>query len=60
MTNKEVKQVMNSFKTEVAGELGIDLKNPNLTAKEAGRVGGEMVKRVFESYKHTHTQNNMK
>lgn len=60
MTNKEVKQVMNSFKTEVAGELGIDLKNPNLTAKEAGRVGGEMVKRVFESYKQTHTPNNMK
>ena len=51
MANKEVKQAMDAFKTEVASELGIDLKKPNLTAKEAGKVGGEMVKRVFDSYK---------
>lgn len=48
--NKETKQLLNNFKTEVASELGIDLNKPNLTAREAGSVGGEMVKRMIKSY----------
>ena len=44
----EAKQAMDKFKTEVASELGIDLKSENLTAKDAGRVGGEMVKKLIE------------
>ena len=52
MNNKETKKVLNNFKTEVASELGIDLKKSNLTAKEAGTVGGEMVKRMVESYQN--------
>ena len=42
------KNAMNKFKTEVAKELGIDLKADNLTAKDAGRVGGQMTKRLIE------------
>ena len=40
-----------SFKTEVASELGISLKegyNGDLTSKEAGSIGGEMVRRMIK------------
>lgn len=45
------KDSLKRFKNEVASELGVDLKNANLTAKEAGSVGGEMVKRMIENEK---------
>lgn len=50
----KAKNAMDKFKTEVASELGIDLKSENLTAKDAGRVGGQMVKRLIEK-----AENNM-
>lgn len=50
MSNSNTKRVLNNFKTEVASELGIDLKKENLTSREAGKVGGEMVKRMVKSY----------
>lgn len=40
-----------NLKTEIANELGIDLKKDNITAKEAGQVGGEMTKRLVEEGK---------
>ena len=49
----EAKAAMDRFKTEVASELGVNLKegyNGDLTSKEAGSVGGEMVKRMVEQY----------
>ena len=52
MANKGTKQARNDFKTEIASELGIDLKKENLTTKEAGKVGGEMVRRMVESYEN--------
>lgn len=42
------------MKMEVATELGVDLKSENLTAKDAGRVGGEIVRRLVEQ-----AENNM-
>ena len=45
----EAKAAMNRFKTEVASELGVNLKegyNGDLTSKEAGSIGGEMVRRM--------------
>ena len=42
---------MNAMKYEIANEIGIDLKkgyNGELTSKEAGYVGGYMVKRMIE------------
>ena len=45
------KDSLKRFKNEVASELGVDLKKSNLTAKEAGSVGGEMVKRMIENEK---------
>ena len=43
----QAKDAMDKFKTEVARELGVDLKSANLTAKDAGKVGGTMVKRMI-------------
>ena len=44
----EAKNALDNFKMEVAHELGVDLKSENLTAKDAGRVGGQMVKQMIE------------
>ena len=47
----EAKAAMNRFKTEVASELGVNLKegyNGDLTSKEAGSIGGEMVRRMIK------------
>ncbi len=47
----EAKDAMNRFKTEVASELGVNLKagyNGDLTSKEAGSIGGEMVRRMIK------------
>lgn len=40
-----VQQMYEDFKNETAKELGIDLKSPNLTAKDAGKVGAQMMKK---------------
>ena len=47
----EAKEAMDRFKTEVASELGVNLKegyNGDLTSKEAGSIGGEMVRRMIK------------
>ncbi|MBR4210983.1 MAG: alpha/beta-type small acid-soluble spore protein [Oscillibacter sp.] len=44
---------MDRFKMEAAAEVGVDLKdgyNGDLTSREAGSVGGQMVKKMVESY----------
>ncbi len=55
-TNKmevpESKSAMDKLKTEVASELGVNLKNGyngDLTSREAGSVGGEMVRRMIKN-----------
>ncbi len=48
---KQAKDGLNSLKFEVARELGVDLKqgyNGNLTSKDAGNIGGNMVKKLIE------------
>lgn len=49
----EAKQAMYNMKHEVANELGINLKqgyNGDLTSRQAGSIGGQMVKKMIESY----------
>lgn len=49
MTNKQAKAALNKFKYEVANEIGVNLKegyNGDLTSKQAGSIGGEMVKKM--------------
>ncbi|MCI8337601.1 MAG: alpha/beta-type small acid-soluble spore protein [Lachnospiraceae bacterium] len=47
----EAKDAMDKFKMEVANELGVPLKNGyngELTSKQAGSVGGEMVRQMIK------------
>jgi len=48
----EAKNGLSKFKTEVANELGVPFTdyNGNLSSKQCGSVGGEMVKKMVESY----------
>lgn len=42
-------ETLNKFKTEIASELHVDLKNgAENTSRDNGHVGGEMVKRMVE------------
>jgi len=48
----EARQAMENMKQEVANELGITLNkgyNGNLTSKDAGHIGGNMVKKMIEA-----------
>ncbi len=45
----EARAAMDKFKMEAASEVGVNLKdgyNGNLTSREAGSVGGQMVKKM--------------
>ena len=45
----EAKDAMNRFKMEAANEVGVNLKqgyNGDLTSKQAGSIGGQMVKKI--------------
>ncbi len=47
----EAKEALNKFKHEVASEVGVNLKdgyNGNISARDAGRIGGNMVKKLIE------------
>lgn len=49
------REAMNKFKMEAANEVGVNLKqgyNGDLTSREAGSVGGQMVKKMIESYEN--------
>lgn len=49
----EAKEALNRFKMESAAEVGVSLKqgyNGDLTAREAGSIGGNMVKKMVEAY----------
>ena len=50
-TVPEAKEAMNKFKMEVANEVGVNLKqgyNGDLTSRQAGTVGGNMVKKMIQ------------
>ena len=49
------RQALEQMKMEVAGEVGVNLKqgyNGDLTSREAGSVGGQMVKKMIEAYEN--------
>ena len=53
----EAKEALNRFKYEVANEVGVSLKdgyNGNLSSRDAGRIGGNMVKKMIQQ-----VENNM-
>ncbi|HCM23321.1 MAG TPA: small, acid-soluble spore protein, alpha/beta type [Ruminococcaceae bacterium] len=49
----EARAALDKFKMEAASEVGVNLKqgyNGDLTSREAGSVGGQMVKKMIKSY----------
>ena len=51
----EAREALNRFKMEAANEVGVNLKqgyNGDLTAKQAGSIGGQMVKKMIEKYEN--------
>ena len=60
MTNKnlvpEARAALDRFKMEAASEVGVNLKqgyNGDLTSKQAGSVGGQMVKKMIKAYEES-------
>ena len=52
----EAREAMDRFKMEAANEVGVNLKqgyNGDLTSKQAGSVGGQMVKKMIEAYENS-------
>ena len=52
----QAKEAMERFKMECANEVGVNLKqgyNDDISAREAGSVGGQMVKKMIESYENS-------
>ena len=49
------REAMDKFKMEAASEVGVNLKqgyNGDLTSRQAGSVGGQMVKQKNEAYEN--------
>ena len=49
----EAREALDRFKMEAANEVGVTLNhgyNGHLTSREAGSIGGQMVKKMVESY----------
>ena len=54
----QARQAMDQFKMQAANEVGVNLKNGyngDLTSREAGSVGGQMVKKMIEAYEQNLT-----
>lgn len=52
----QAREAMNRFKMEAATEVGVSLKqgyNGDLTSKQAGSIGGQMVKKMIEAYENS-------
>ena len=52
----EAKEAMNKFKMEAASGVGVNLKqgyNGDLTSRQAGSVGGQMVKKMIQQYEQS-------
>ena len=51
----EAREALNKFKYELASEVGVNLKqgyNGDISAKDAGKIGGQMVKKMIEQSEH--------
>ncbi|MBR0134622.1 MAG: alpha/beta-type small acid-soluble spore protein [Clostridia bacterium] len=59
--NRQNKSRLSQFKNEVASSMNVDLKqgyNGDLTSREAGSIGGEMVKRMIAYAEQNMSDNN--
>ncbi len=54
ITSEQGRQNLEKFKMEAANEVGVNLKqgyNGDLTSRQAGSIGGQMVKKMIDAYK---------
>ena len=61
LVNPNAREAMNRFKMEAAAEMGVNLKqgyNGDLTSRQAGSIGGQMVKNVCPIRTARFTRNN--
>ncbi|MBQ3378631.1 MAG: alpha/beta-type small acid-soluble spore protein [Clostridia bacterium] len=52
----KAKDAMNRFKMEAANEVGVNLNqgyNGDLTSRQAGSIGGQMVKKMIQAYEES-------
>ena len=59
MSNKQSKANLNNIKMQAANEVGVTLNNGyngDLTARQAGSIGGQMVKDMIASYTQKNAQ----
>ena len=55
LVNPNARDAMDRFKMEAASQVGVNLKqgyNGDLTSKQAGSIGGQMVKKMIEAYEN--------
>ena len=55
LVNPNAREAMNRFKMETASQVGVTLKqgyNGDITARQAGSIGGQMVKKMIEAYEN--------
>ena len=55
LVDPAAREAMDKFKMEAASEVGVDLKkgyNGELTSRQAGSVGGQMVKKMIQAYEN--------
>ena len=55
LVNPNARDAMDRFKMEAAGEVGVSLKQGyygDISAKQAGSIGGQMVKKMIEAYEN--------
>ena len=64
MANKQAKQALEQIKMQAANEVGVNLNsngyNGDLTSRQAGSIGGQMVKKMIESYENNAQGNTTK
>ncbi|MBQ2619363.1 MAG: alpha/beta-type small acid-soluble spore protein [Oscillospiraceae bacterium] len=55
LVNPNARDAMDRFKMEAASQVGVNLKNGyngDLTSREAGSIGGQMVRKMIEAYEN--------
>ena len=56
MANKNAKKALEQFKMQAASEVGVNLNqgyNGDLTSRQAGSIGGQMVMKMIESHENS-------
>ena len=55
LVNPNARDALDRFKMEAASQVGVNLKqgyNGDLTSKQAGSIGGQMVRKMIEAYEN--------